>query len=276
MSAVLITGCGSGFGEAIALAFAQRGDQVLATMRRPEAASATLKELAASRSQTVVIGALDVTDADARRSAVDLAVERFGRLDVLINSAGIGSSGALEDTSEAQWQRVFNTNFFGPLELMKTALPVMRRQGSGRIINITSVAALVSTPLMSAYCSSKQALEAASAALDIEARSFGVRVATIVSGPFKTRLVNNSLDVAPSAPYANIHAHYRDIFSKLEESAPTDVSPIVKAVMTAASAADPEARYVVGADKLMLLPNIVQALAPVRNFGLHLTGQDKH
>lgn len=276
MSAVLITGCSSGFGEAIALAFAKRGDQVLATMRRPEAASAALKELTASRLQDVVIGSLDVTDPIARRSAIDLAVERFGRLDVLINSAGIGASGALEDMSEAQWQRVFSTNFFGPLELMKLALPVMRRQGSGRIVNITSVAALISTPLMSAYCSSKQALEAASVALDIEARSFGVRVATIVSGPFKTGITKGSLDVAPSAPYANIHAHYWGAFSKLVESAPADVSPVVNTVMTAASAADPEVRYAVGADKLMLLPNILQALAPIRNLGLHLTGQDQH
>ena len=273
MSTVLITGCGSGFGEALALAFAQQGDNVIATMRRPEAASASLKKLAAERPSGVIIAALDVNDADARRRAVDLAVTTFGRLDVLVNSAGVGASGSLEDMPTNVLNTIFATNFFGPVELMRLALPVLRKQGSGRIINITSVASLFSTPFMSAYSASKQALDAASIALDIESRSFGVRVVAIVAGPFKTSLPAKSLDIPPSGPYAETHGHFKDVFTELEKHAAEDLSPLVNTVLAAASDADPLLRYVVGTDGIPFIPGLLKALEPEQSFALRLTGQ---
>jgi NAD(P)-dependent dehydrogenase (short-subunit alcohol dehydrogenase family) len=275
MSVVLITGSGSGFGEALAVFFAKQGHQVLATLRQPDAAPAAVKSLAAERPADVVITALDVCDPEARRRAVNLAVDRFGRLDVLVNSAGVGASGSLEDMPESVLHKVFATNFFGPLELMRLVLPVMRKQGAGRIINITSVASLFSTPFMSAYTASKQALDAASIAADIEARSFGVRVAAIVAGPFKTSLPAKSLDVGPSAAYATTHGDYKSFFAKLEDHAAVDLSPVVATVMAAAFDADPPLRYLVGAEEIKFLPALLQALAPEQFLGLLATGQKK-
>lgn len=273
MSTVLITGCSSGFGEALALSFAKQGHNVIATMRRPEAAPAALKHLVAERPAAVKIAALDVNDAAARCRAVDLAVSAFGRLDILVNSAGVGASGSLEDMPTETLNTIFSTNFFGALELMRLALPVMRKQGAGRIINITSVASLFSTPFMSAYSASKQALDAASVALDIESRSFGVRVAAIVAGPFRTNLPAKSLDIPPSAPYAAIHGHFKGVFVELEKHAAEDLLPLVKTVLAAASDADPLLRYVVGTDAIPFIPGLLKALEPEQTFALRMTGQ---
>jgi NAD(P)-dependent dehydrogenase (short-subunit alcohol dehydrogenase family) len=275
MSVVLITGSGSGFGEALAGAFARQGYRVNATLRRPDTAPTSLKGLAAERPATVAITPLDVSDPEARRRAVELTLDRFGRLDVLVNCAGVGASGSVEDTPESVLHKVFATNFFGPLELMRLVLPIMRKQGAGRIINITSVASLFSTPFMTAYTASKQALDAASIAADIESRSFGVRVAAIVAGPFKTGLPAKSLDTAPSAAYATTHGHYKTFFSRLEDHAAIDLSPLVATVMAAATDADPPLRYLVGAEEIKFLPNLLQALAPEQFLGLLATGQQK-
>jgi NAD(P)-dependent dehydrogenase (short-subunit alcohol dehydrogenase family) len=273
MSTVLITGSGSGFGEALALAFAKQGDNVIATMRRPEEAPASLKHLVAERPSVVTIAALDVNDPDARRRIVDLAVTQFGRLDVLVNSAGVGATGSLEDMPTNTLNTIFATNFFGPLELMRLALPIMRKHGSGRIINITSVASLFSTPFMSSYSASKQALDAASIALDIESRGFGVRVAAIAAGPFKTNLPAKSLDIPPSAPYAATHGHFKGVFAELEKHAAEDLSPLVKAVLAAASESNPSLRYVVGTDGIPFIAGLLKALEPEQVFALRLTGQ---
>jgi NAD(P)-dependent dehydrogenase (short-subunit alcohol dehydrogenase family) len=126
----LVTGCSSGFGEAIAIAFAQRGYQVVATMRKRESAPPSLKALAEKKSADIVIAPLDVTNKMMRKDAIDLAIQRFGRIDVLINNAGITARGAIEDTPEDLWRAIFETNLFGPLELIRLVLPVMRQQGA--------------------------------------------------------------------------------------------------------------------------------------------------
>jgi NAD(P)-dependent dehydrogenase (short-subunit alcohol dehydrogenase family) len=273
MTVVFITGCSSGFGEAMALAFSGRGDKVVATVRNPEAAPASLKALAADKPADFAILPLDVTDAVARKKAIDAALERFGRIDVLINNAGVGARGAFEDTPESQFRAMFETNLFGPLELVRLALPIMRKQGSGRIINVTSVAAVLKTPLMSAYCGSKHALDAATAALDIEARSFGVRVVALMPGPFKTDLPKKSLDRAASAPYARIASHFNEKFDAMESHAPDDLSPVVEAALAAATDPDPAIRYPAGLPQIPVLPPILQSIAPLQAIGLHLTGQ---
>ena len=273
MSVAFVTGCSSGFGAAIALAFAERGYQVVATMRKLESAPRRLKALATDRPGDVAIVPLDITNPVMRKSALDLTLERFGRIDVLINNAGITARGSFEDTPEDLWRRMFETNLFGPLELIRLVLPVMRSQGAGRIVNITSVAALLKTPLLSAYCASKLAFDAASAALDIEVRGFGVRVACVMPGPFNTSLAQNSLDRDSSTPYAAIAASFDAKFDAMEANAPEDLTPVVNAVLAAATDPDPAIRYPVGTDKIAVLPPILQALAPLQQLGLHLTGQ---
>ena len=272
MPVALITGCSSGFGEAIALALAQRGYQVVATMRKPESAPPSLKALAA-KSADVVIAPLDIADAAMRKAAIELTIQRFGRIDLLVNNAGISARGTFEDTPEVLWRAIFETNFFGPFELIRLVLPVMRQQGGGRIINVTSVAAVLKTPLLAAYAASKHALDTASAALDIETRSFGVRVACVMPGPFKTALPHNSLDREASLPYAAISKRFHATFDAMEAKAPEDLTPVVNAVMAAATDPDPAIRYPAGTEAIAILPPILQALAPLQQLGLHLTGQ---
>ena len=273
MPVVLITGCSSGFGETMALAFARRGYQVVATLRKPESAPQSLKALAAEKAADFVIAPLDITNATMRKSALDLAVKRFGRIDVLINNAGITARGAFEDTPEDLWRAIFETNLFGPLELVRLALPLMRQQGGGRIINVTSAAAVLKTPMLSAYAASKHALDTASAALDIETRSFGVRVVCLMPGPFKTSLPQNSLDREASPPYAAINRSFCEKFDAMEAKAPQDLTPVVDAALAAATDPDPAIRYTAGTGAIAILPPILQALAPLQAIGLHLTGQ---
>jgi NAD(P)-dependent dehydrogenase (short-subunit alcohol dehydrogenase family) len=274
MPVALVTGCSSGFGEVISIALAQRGYQVVATMRKPQSAPPALKALAAEKAADVVIAPLDVTNAAMRKAVIDLTLQRFGRIDLLINNAGITARGAFEDTPEDLWRAIFETNLFGPLELIRLALPVMRQQGVGRIINVTSVAAVLKTPLLAAYAASKHALDTASAAMDIETRSFGVRVACVMPGPFKTSLPNNSLDRDASAPYAAITASFAAKFDAMEAHAPEDLTPVINAVLAAATDPDPAIRYTAGTDAIAVLPPILQSLAPLQPLGLFLTGQN--
>ena len=273
MPVALITGCSSGFGEAVALAFVEHGYQVVATMRNPQGASPRLQALAAGKPEQLAIARLDVTDAGMRQQAIDLTREQFGTIDLLINNAGITARGSFEDTPEDLWRRIFETNLHGPLELIRLVLPIMRDQGGGRIINVTSVAGLLKTPFLSAYCASKHALDAATAALDVETRSFGVRAAIVMPGPFKTQLPQNSLDRTPSPPYARIAEVFNTTFDGMEAKAPEDFTPVVKAMLAAALDADPALRYPAGIDGNPFLPAILQALEPLPKIGLRLTGQ---
>src|ERR1044072_4114867 len=174
MALCLITACSSGFGEAIALRFADRGDSVVATMRNPEAAPAALKGRA-----NIELVPLDVTDEASRQAALDHAISRHGRIDTLVNNAGIAAFGSIEDTPDELSRRIFETNYFGPVALMRAVLPIMRSQGGGRIINVTALGAIISTPLLGVYCASKHALDWAAAVVDIEGRPFGVRAPAV-------------------------------------------------------------------------------------------------
>lgn len=241
MAIVLVTGCSSGFGEAIARGFAARGDIVYASMRRPEDATAALRDTTGVR-----VIALDVVDPQARRAAVDSIVAAHGRLDVLVNNAGVAVFGSIEDTPEATTRLVFETNFFAPLELMRYATPVMRRQGAGRIVNISAVGAVLSTPLLSIYAATKHALDAATAALDIETRPFGMRAISILPGQFRT-------EIGSKSPGRHISGHYAGIAATMDAwraahaaDQLADLSPVVDATLAAAHDSDPPCRFVVG------------------------------
>ena len=240
MAVRLITGCSSGFGEAIALAFAKRGDTVVATMRNPVGAPATLKGVG-----NIEIAPLDVTDPASRRAALDQVVSRHGRIDTLVNNAGVVASASIEDTPEELSRRIFETNYFGPVELMRAVLPIMRAQGGGRIVNVTAIGAILSTPLLGAYCASKHALDCAAAVVDIEGRPSGVRAPSVLPGQFKTSL----LDKAPqmiSEPYQGISEELRAARARRAADVLTDLSPVANAVLAAATDPEPQARYLVG------------------------------
>jgi NAD(P)-dependent dehydrogenase (short-subunit alcohol dehydrogenase family) len=178
---VLITGCSSGIGKAAAIAAAARGHRVYATARDP----GSLRELAGGgRIRTL---ALDVTDTDSIRSAVASVLGEAGRLDVLVNNAGYGQYGAVEEVTAEEWRREFDVNLFGAVEVTRAVLPAMRQARSGRIVNVSSVAGKIAIPFAGPYCASKHALEAVSDSLRVEVAPFGIRVVIIEPGPIATR-----------------------------------------------------------------------------------------
>ena len=178
----LITGSANGLGRNIAEAVLAHGDRLIATARKPQQLSA-LKEQYGGQ---VVTATLDVTDAAAAEAAVKLAVAEFGRLDVLVNNAGYGNVAPFEQTTPEAFKAQIDTNFYGVVNLARAALPVMRGQRSGHIINISSVGGRIATPGLSAYQSAKWAVGGFTEVLAMEAAAFGVKVIAVEPGGMRT------------------------------------------------------------------------------------------
>lgn len=260
MAVVVVTGCSSGFGEALARGFADHGDTVVATMRRPPA-SGPLYELGQQPGSRVSLLPLDVVDVGSRAAAVEAVLARHGRIDVLVNNAGVLRVGSVEDVPEQVAREVFETNYFGAVALTNAVVPVLRRQGSGRIVNVTAIGAVLSTPFLSSYCASKHAMDALSACLDIELRPFGIRVSSILPGSFRTSIGRQADAVSDSPPYESSAAAFREGFLGRLASAPDDFSELVAAAVDAATAVDPRARYVVGGGAAESIRPLVDGLA---------------
>lgn len=177
-----ITGCSTGFGRHIALAALARGDNVVVTARRPE----TVADICEHYPSNTLALALDVTDASQIEAAVSSAVDHFGAIDVLVNNAGYGYVGAIEEGEEAAVRQLFETNFFGVLALTKRVLPLMRQRGGGVILNNSSQAGLMANPGTGYYSASKYALEGLMEALSKEVAPFGIQVCSIQPGAFRT------------------------------------------------------------------------------------------
>lgn len=194
-----ITGTSRGFGREWALAALERGDRVAATARNV----ATLADLAKQYGSALLPLELDVKNAAQARAAVDRAHAHFGRLDVVINNAGYGLFGFIEEVTEAQARAQMETNFFGALWVTQAALPHLREQGSGHIIQVSSIGGLIAFPMLGMYHASKWALEGFSQSLAQEVRPFGIHVTLIEPGGFDTDWSTSSADRAePLAPYA--------------------------------------------------------------------------
>jgi NAD(P)-dependent dehydrogenase (short-subunit alcohol dehydrogenase family) len=262
MSVVLVTGASSGFGCVIAAAFAEAGHTVIATLRNPDAAPEPLK---ARVGPDFALTPLDVTDPASREAALAEVIKRFGRLDVLVNNAGIGAIAAFEDTPPAVVRQIFETNYFGPSELMRLVFPIFREQGGGRIVNVTAIGAILATPLAAAYCASKHAMDATSAALDIEGRPFGVRVASVLPGPFATDIGAKSTKLEASAPYRGMLNHMMQGRAAAGPP-PSDLTPVVEATIAAATDAEPSARYLVHGRLADVLIQTMPELARLQAF----------
>jgi NAD(P)-dependent dehydrogenase (short-subunit alcohol dehydrogenase family) len=194
-----ITGASKGFGREWAEAALERGDQVAATARQLD----TLDELAEKYGQTFLPIQLDVTNREAAFAAVQQAAECFGQLDVVINNAGYGHFGVIEDLTEAEVRAQLETNFFGALWVTQAALPIMRAQGFGHIIQISSIGGISAFPGIGAYHASKWALEGFSQALAQEVAPFGINVTIIEPGGFSTDWAGPSAKYSvPSPAYA--------------------------------------------------------------------------
>lgn len=184
---VLITGVSSGIGRAAALTFRARGYQVFGTVRDINAAS-TLNDVAQTE--------MDVRDEQSVQQAIEKVIAKAGRIDVLVNSAGVSLIGAVEETSVEEATRLFDTNFFGVLRTTRAVLPHMRSQKSGRIVNVSSVLGFLPAPFMGIYAASKYALEGMSETLDHELRESGVRVTLVEPSFTRTKLDVNSAETA--------------------------------------------------------------------------------
>ena len=177
-----ITGTSKGFGRIWAEAALQRGDQVVATARNADAISG----LADAHGDSVLAIALDVTDKPAIEAAIGRAHEHFGRLDVVVNNAGYGLFGAIEEVTEEQARAQMETNLFGPLWVTKAALPILREQGSGHIIQVSSIGGVQAFPTIGLYHASKWALEAFSQSLAGEVAGFGINVTIVEPTGYST------------------------------------------------------------------------------------------
>ncbi|WP_196890435.1 SDR family oxidoreductase [Aureivirga marina] len=183
---VLITGASSGFGKLAAKNFQRAGWNVIGTMRNPS------KEQELNQLDNVYLVAMDVRKRESVRAAIEKGIERFGRIDVLVNNAGFGMVGYIEEASDEEIDIQMETNFYGVVYNVQEVLPYMRKQGGGVIINITSLAGTVPIPFHSLYNASKFAVEGFSHSISYELEQFGIDVKTIAPGAFKTNFGNNA------------------------------------------------------------------------------------
>jgi NAD(P)-dependent dehydrogenase (short-subunit alcohol dehydrogenase family) len=177
---VLITGGSSGIGKAIGEFLFHKGFTVYGTSRNPEKVTNSIFPLIA----------LDVRSVDSIHHAVQKIISVSKRIDIVINNAGVGITGPVEETPTAEMRNNFETNFFGPIEVMRAALPQMREQRSGLIINITSIAGYMGLPYRGVYSASKGALEIISEAVSMEVKSFGINITTVAPGDFATNIAS--------------------------------------------------------------------------------------
>jgi NAD(P)-dependent dehydrogenase (short-subunit alcohol dehydrogenase family) len=250
----LVTGASSGIGKAAALALADAGFQVIGTSRNTSRVTPP---------HGVTFLDLDVASDESVTTVVQQVIERFGRLDVLINNAGIGTAGAAEESSVAQAQRLFDINVFGVIRMTKAVLPHMRARGSGRIINISSVLGFVPAPYMASYAAAKHAIEGYSESVDHEVREHGVRVLLVQPAYTKTGFDANAM--RPDTPL-QVYAEQRQIFDNVLAEAMKDgdePAVVAKAIVTAATDSKPKLRYTAGsvAGRVSKLRRIVPARA---------------
>jgi NAD(P)-dependent dehydrogenase (short-subunit alcohol dehydrogenase family) len=242
MARVLITGCSTGFGRATAVELTKRGHEVLSSARRPE----TLDDLDVTEKLR-----LDVDD-DASVAEV---VKRVGRVDALVNNAGFGITGPIEHVPLPEFRRMFETNVLGAVRMIQAVLPQMRERGSGTIVNVTSLAGLVTGPLGGAYSATKHALEAVSEALHYEVGHFGIRVALVEPGFFETGFQGKEPRFGLDAPpYDELDREWAVAFEKLRGGGPTEgAEPVAQVIADAVEGTEPKLRWPIGADAEMVL-----------------------
>ena len=241
----LVTRASSGIGRSISVEAAAAGHRVFATARQPEA----IADLGPAVSSLP----LDVTRGESISRAVSEVLARAGRIDVLVNNAGYGQMGTVEDISMAQWRAEFDVNVFGLLETTRAVLPVMRARGSGYVVNIGSIAGRIAYPFGGAYCASKFAVEAISDALRLEVEPFGIRVVLIEPGPIRTRFnarVEREVDPLVHDAGSPYHARYEGAFVRFRKESSFGALPpeaVARVVLRAVRRRKPRARYLVTA-----------------------------
>ena len=236
---VLITGGSSGIGKATALYLTQKGYIVYGTSRNPSRITEKLP---------FNLVALDVTDKDTINSAVDSIIEKEGRLDVLINNAGVGITGPLEETPDKEIKKAFQTNVFGPLDLIKVVLPQMRKQNSGLVINVTSIAGYMGLPYRGIYSATKGTLEMLTEAFRMEIKDFNIKMTNVAPGDFATNIASGRYHapVLGNSPYKK---SYGDTLKLMNEhvSGGSDPQEMANVIAQIIETKNPKIHYKVGA-----------------------------
>jgi NAD(P)-dependent dehydrogenase (short-subunit alcohol dehydrogenase family) len=246
MTVTLVTGASTGIGEATALHFARLGHTVYASMRTPDASGDGLRRAGEEEKLDLELIALDVDAPASVASAVGGVLERSGRIDVLVNNAGLGKLTSVEKVPIEDAKAVFETNVFGPLRMMQAVLPGMRERGSGTIVNISSIAGRLVSAGHGIYAATKYALEALSEAVAIETRRFGIRIIVIEPGFISTPMLDKGGDVEiGDGPYAvhllRMQALYRNARGSAEPP-----SVVAEVIADALDDPNPRFRYLAG------------------------------
>ncbi|HZA70336.1 MAG TPA: SDR family oxidoreductase [Nitrososphaeraceae archaeon] len=246
----VITGSSRGIGLETALILARNGYTTYATMRSPEK-DTSIKEAVQKEGIPVRVIQLDVTDDTSVKNARDHILSEVGRIDILVNNAGYGLVGALEDLSIEEIKSQYETNLFGLIRVIHAVLPTMRKQRSGRIINISSGAGIFGYPGGSAYVSTKFAVEGLSESIAYELEPFGIKVILIEPGFIRTNFAN-AMVIAKKAqdsasPYSELMQKTMAGFSELAKNA-SDAELVAKIILDAAANPSPRLRYLVGKD----------------------------
>jgi len=231
MKVWMITGASSGLGAALARAVTDHGDEVVATSRGGDGVR------------------LDVTDDSSIRGAVAHALDLHGRIDVLVNNAGYGLLGAFEECTDAELRDAFDTNLFGAMAVTRAVLPIMRQQGAGHIVQMSSVVGVTSGPGGTGYVAPKAALEAWSEALAAEVVPHGIKVTIVEPGPFRTEFSGRSLRfAAPMEAYAPLMGPATAAFTASHGTQPNDPDRGAQAIIAAVEAEHPPLRLPLGAE----------------------------
>ena len=251
MAVVLITGCSSGIGLLTALHFARKGDRVYASMRNT-AKAGELEKARQAESLPIEVIQLDVTEDGSVARAVKQIMDGAGRIDVLVNNAGLAHLGPMEETDDDELKEIFETNFFGAMRVTRAVAPHMREQRSGTIVNISSMAAVVTVPFRGVYSATKRALEAASESFRYELHSFGVRVLIIEPGGFDTKMDDNGRvprRFTDRSPYAETEKRYAAVLAQIPAANERgDASAVAELIYNAVQEEQPKVRYVIGRD----------------------------
>ena len=250
----LVTGCSSGIGLETAVALAREGHFTFATMRNLKKVEA-LEKIVKDENLPISILELDVDNKESMDNAIEKIMEQKGRIDTLVNNAGWGMWGTVEDVSIDEFKEQFETNFFSIVRMIQKIAPIMRKQKSGSIVNVSSVAGRIGFPVSPAYISSKFALEGLSECLRFELSPFGINVITIEPGVIKT----NFFDSMKMAKRSDSNSVYNDITSKVISGVKmmaemgTDPKEVANAILKSINDKNPLPRYIVGNDAMMFL-----------------------
>lgn len=244
----LITGCSTGFGRELATHVLQLGHQAGVASRNTD----DVADIVAAHPDTAIALKLDVTKPDEIEGAVQQTLARFGRIDVLVNNAGIGYFGAIEESEEAEVRRMFDINFFGLANMTKAVLPVMRGQRSGHIVNIASIGGLVGFPGVGFYNATKFAVDGLSESLYKETAPLGIKVTIVAPSGFRTDWAGRSANNSPIVieDYASTAGANKATIRGYSGNQPGDPARAAKAIVKAVESANPPLRLLLGVGAL--------------------------